>query len=401
MKQTSKICSPGSSRPRVAFISTHPAPYRDSTLALVHQRGLMELTALTLFQEDAGHSYWNLDKQSYPNMLLGKGFRLLKYSYFHPRILPSLILKDFDVVVVPGYRHLTCQLAIAYCIFTHTPLIYSADSAKLETNRKDISPLLRFTLKHSSTLWVPGKASRAYAVQHGVNPNKIYEGCYNLDSVSILKQIQAERICRNELRSKLDVDDKAFVFLMVANMIKNRNHLFLLNVMAQVVTKQPRASLLLIGLGPERQKIEEICNSQKYSNIRIVDPVPFNDLPKWYAACDAYVHSGSEPYSTALAYAAKAGLPIVSSRAVGATWDYVVDGESGYIVEPEDEDSWIKKMILLASDRKLAIKMGKNAQNIAMKRTTLWAAEQLEAAIVSAVYQKKDQRKPQGNKERH
>jgi glycosyltransferase involved in cell wall biosynthesis len=372
-------------RPRVGIISLHPAPYRDPTLAALHRRGLVDVQVLTLFELDKGHAYWNLGHPAYPNLFLGKGYQLRPHIYYHPQILSTLHHGHFDVIVVPGYTHLTTQLAINYCCITRTPLIFSCDTVHF-ARRRDVkyslrNKLLRVILRRSAAVWVPGTASRRYAREHGMREEQIFEGCYNLDCAKIETDIAAARGHRDDLRLKLGLPHDAYVLLMVANLIPKRQHRLLLQAFQRVADSNRHCYLVCIGKGSEQASLEEYCLRPRSSNVRLVRPVAFDDLPEWYCACDAYVHSGCEPYSTAVAHAAIAGHPIVCAASVGAAYDYVIDGVTGHLAEPNDAESLTRGMLQLCSDRGLAYRMGQRAKELAMHRTPTWAAQQLEYAV--------------------
>lgn len=370
-------------------MSIHPAPYRDPVLAMVHRRGLIKLQVFTMFERDSGHLNWNLEEPPYPNVFLGKSVRVRDYMHWHPRILPYLWRGKFDAILVPGYSHITSQLAILFSLITHTPMIYSADSVLFASSKHFggiwRERLLKFVLGHAGAVWVPGQASRRWVSTFGVKPQRVFEGAYTLDYQAIRNQMSDANDLRNSVRNDLGIDRKQFVFLMVATMIPNRCHQLLIKAFAQVNASEPGTHLILIGAGPERANIDIICAEVGCLNISIIDSVPFDDLPRWYAACDAYIHSGNEPYSTAVAYAAIAGRPVIVSDLVGAGLDYVVDQETGYVVSDSSPEGFARPMFELARNPDLARRMGERIRPVAMRRSVQWAACQLEMAVMAAV----------------
>src|SRR5690606_28051670 len=65
----------------------------------------------------------------------------------------------------------------------------------------------------------------------------------------------------------------------------------------------------------------------------------------------------SEGTPVVILEASMAGLPIVSTIHSGIP-DVVVDGETGFLVNENDCDSFADKIILLLEDKKLAMNMG-------------------------------------------
>ncbi|HAW09322.1 MAG TPA: hypothetical protein DCW42_09225 [Bacteroidetes bacterium] len=374
--------------PSVAFISIHPAPYRNATLSKIHQRNNFKLQVWTMFQEDAGHSYWDLEQEDYPTINLGRSFGI-KGCYFHADIIISLIRESFDVLLVPGYSHLSTLAALVYCKIIGKPFIYSADTVPSLGDRQLKNPIrdsiTNWIINNASAFWVPGKASKLFFLEKGVNPSKIFEGCYCLDSNQIISSNIDARSSRNDLRESVGIPSNSFMYLMVGNMIANRQHRRLVSSFKNVESNNKNAFLVLLGNGPERANIEAEIKKHDCSNIRLVDSVNYNHLANWYAASDAYVHSGNEPYSTALEYAAKAGLPIITTAGVGASLDYVSQNTSGYILKSGDNDIFSKTMLNLSLNPVLALMMGRNAQEAALKRDPEFAATQFEKAVTYAI----------------
>ncbi len=377
--------------PKVGVISIHPAPYRDPVFNAVYRRNNVEIEVLTMFEKDAGHFFGNIDKPSYPNAFLGRGYLFTRGRYFHPKILSCLKRGHFDAVVIPGHQHITCIAAMSYCLASRMPIIYSGDSMLPKSSRslkgKMRGSFVRYILKRSASVWVPGKASYEYMKKtFGVSDNNIFCGCYTLDFGSISEQVRINRVKRNWFRKQLKIQEHGFIFLMVGNFIPTRDHEHLVEAFSRVVLSIPDAYLILVGEGKTKTKIKNLCKEKQLANnVRIIKPVPFDNLSYLYPACDVYVHSGSEPYSTALAYAAIAGLPIISVNSVGACQDYLLDGKTGYLVSNNDVSGWATAMIRLAQNRTLARNLGENGQNIASKKTLEWASEQFESAVVCAI----------------
>ena len=224
-------CHPDKALPRlnIGLISIHPAPYRDATLTAIYQRNNLNLQVWTMFQKDDGHAYWNFEKGEYPNIYLGKGFQF-KGSYFHLNFFTSINKSLFDVLVVPGYSHLTSLATIIYCIIKHKPFIFTADTVSFPVALKRKNPirdiignfLTKLVVKHAAAFWVPGNASKQFWISQGVDPVKIFEGCYCLDNNLIINQTLETKALRDDLRKSLGISPDDFVFLMAGNTIPNR-----------------------------------------------------------------------------------------------------------------------------------------------------------------------------------
>jgi glycosyltransferase involved in cell wall biosynthesis len=369
---------------KVCIISYHRAPYRDPVFTEVHRRGNVELSVLTMFPTDANHPYRGESEGDYSNTQLGRGYRILSRSRLHLGIVPALFHGKFDAVVVPGYIEATSILAILYCWVSRTPLIYTGDTIE-STNRTPRKRLLSAILRRAAAAWVPGAAARALMEECGMKNDRIFEGAYCLDYAHLRHILDDRRLKRTDLRQSLNIAADDFVFLFVGRMIPERGIPHLVNAFAGVHANDAHTCLMLVGDGPVLDEVKRLVDAKGLSQVRIIPPTDFETLCDFYAAADAYVTAAiTEPYSLALAEAAIAGLPIVTTDSVGAAADYVRRG-TGTIVPARDPMALKNAMAELARDKNLARAMGKLGQELAGLRTVKWAADQLERAVFATI----------------
>jgi len=379
-------------RPSVGIISIHSAPYRDEIFSILHRKGVVKIEVITLFSKDPDHEFENPEQIAYPISFLEKCWGHARNHSFHPQIISTLRNKRFDVIVIPGYYYATCWFAILYCIVTRTPFILTGDRI-LNENISTVTRTMKFIkakvkcliLHAASAHWVPGKASREYLRNEGIDDRNIFVGCYNLDCAAIAEQVDRQRDKRAELRKSIAMNEDSFIFLMVANVLPNRQYNLLLKSFAKVISQCPDSYLLIVGKGAHDEWIEDLSMENKIKNVLALGPVGFAKLPVIFATVDAYVHSGGEPYSTAVAYAAIAQLPIVTTSRVGAASDYVIENETGFLVDSENISGFAEKMILLAQNKEKAKRLGRNARNLAIQHSAEFAAKEIEKAILGAI----------------
>jgi glycosyltransferase involved in cell wall biosynthesis len=66
------------------------------------------------------------------------------------------------------------------------------------------------------------------------------------------------------------------------------------------------------------------------------------------------------------------GTPVVASR-IGGLAEVVVDGQTGFLVEPGDVGALQDRLALVLADRRLAARLGANARDLVVQRFT-WRA---------------------------
>ena len=147
-------------------------------------------------------------------------------------------------------------------------------------------------------------------------PNSIikrnkYEILYNAIELS---KYRFNRQKRDAIRKKIGIADDVFVVGHVGRFTYQKNHEFLVDVFCEVENQESKSLLLLIGDGPDREKIE---NQVAYYNLS--DKVKFlgqrSDVANLYQAMDVIVlPSRFEGLCIVAIEAQMAALPIICSE---------------------------------------------------------------------------------------
>lgn len=142
-----------------------------------------------------------------------------------------------------------------------------------------------------------------------------------------------------------------FTYINVARQDDNKNQAVLIDLFARLHKNYPRTNLLLIGDGPNHEKLKNQC---KECGIAESVEMPGNvaDAEKYYARADVYVQtSHREAMPLSILEAMAAGLPIISTD-VGGIKDVV--RKNGILVPDYNEEklfSAMKEMVEETNDK--------------------------------------------------
>jgi glycosyltransferase involved in cell wall biosynthesis len=136
------------------------------------------------------------------------------------------------------------------------------------------------------------------------------------------------------VRAELGLGD-APVAGCVARMVPGRGHDVLLRAAARLRDRLPEARLVLVGRGEERPSLERLVRELRLGATVVFAGYRGADLPAVLAALDCLVllGMGSEESCRAVLEAMAVGRPVVAAP-VGAVPEIVIDGETGWLVEP-------------------------------------------------------------------
>ena len=127
--------------------------------------------------------------------------------------------------------------------------------------------------------------------------------------------------------------------------------------MKRVVNALPNITFYWAGDGLYRDLI--LSEFNKFSNFKWLGKLDYPDeVRKYLSSIDLYVlPSGSDMSPTTLLEAQLLEVPSVATN-VGGVSENIADGRSGFLVEPEDVDSWIEKIEILINDSGLSKHFG-------------------------------------------
>lgn len=350
---------------KIAIISRHPAPYRDPFLQLVSRD---ERFCVEIFNEldlDAGHDFWDLKEHGY----LARPLYRSRMNRFN-RILSlfrRFVFGHYDFVLWAGFN--TFELTIAMFAMATLGRRYGfmADTVEQKRTLGIRRWVKRVIARNAALIFVPGvKGKNFWVERYGISPARIVQGLYAIDGDVLSREIDVLRGDRLLARAKLGVELDERVYLMVANMIPTRHYPIMVSGFLEFVQDARDSRLVIVGRGPDLSKMQEIANS--HPELIVVPGCSFDEMKSLYAVADVYVHSGTEPASTALVIGAIAGLPILTSEAVGCAADVLEDGKSGVCVTNYlSVDAWCEGFRKMMDEKSNWTTMGAYARELSCK----------------------------------
>jgi len=194
--------------------------------------------------------------------------------------------------------------------------------------------------------------TNSYAVKEltikieGVDPDKI-DVIYNgLDIQWLIDKIITSNL---DIRDELNLSNQIKIIGTIAN-LRPMKHIDTLLLAAKLVIKNnPDIYFVIVGTGPEEEKLKQLAN-----DIGINNHVHFAgrqfDIYKYLKAFDIAVNcSERESLSNAIMEYLAAGIPVIVSDAGGNT-ELIKDGINGFVIRLGDYKALADKLLLLLSD---------------------------------------------------
>lgn len=172
-----------------------------------------------------------------------------------------------------------------------------------------------------------------------------------------INRIHDCKIDKKAYKRDIGVPEDCVLVLSIGEMIERKNHEVIVRALAEV--QNPNVYYAICGKGPLREHLEQLANE-----LGVGDRVKFlgfrKDIPELCNIADISAFpSRIEGLGLAGIEAMAAGVPLVSSNVHGIL-DYVIDGKTGYALDPEDVHGFAKAISKLADDEVLRNEMAGN-----------------------------------------
>jgi glycosyltransferase involved in cell wall biosynthesis len=154
----------------------------------------------------------------------------------------------------------------------------------------------------------------------------------------------------------------------VARLAPLKGHEDLFRVAPKLITENPSVRFLLVGDGPLRDTIEARARELRIADkVAFTGLVPPGDVPSLLGIMDIVVHlSRREGLPRALSQALTASVPVVAFDCDGAR-EVCIDGQTGFLVQPDDLETLTRRLDQLARDAELRHRLGRQGQQMAVE----------------------------------
>jgi N-acetyl-alpha-D-glucosaminyl L-malate synthase BshA len=156
------------------------------------------------------------------------------------------------------------------------------------------------------------------------------------------------------------------IILNIGRLIELKGTRYLIEAMPVVVQAFPDAKLIIIGSGPEEERLVNLVQ-ELYMNdhIQFHGTIRHDELTPYYQNADVFVLPSiiiagtTEGLGVVLLEAMASGCPVIGSN-VGGIPDIITDGENGFLVPEQRPDILAEKIVQIFTDTELQNKFRNN-----------------------------------------
>lgn len=261
------------------------------------------------------------------------------------------------VVICGGYDSLAAWMSFAWCkLFASRFILWMESNARDHRRSGRLKTWLKsLIVSQANAIATPGKASVEYAQVLGADERKICVVGNNFDIEFFVRE--AEKVDATREKKRRGYPSK--IILYCGRLVPHKGISTLMEAFRAVSPELPDVGLVIVGQGPEEGAIRDFCRNAGLKQVYLEGPQPYKRMPYYYSLADMLVlPTLSDPYGFVVMEAFACGVPAIVSRVAGVCEDLIVEGETGFTVEPGDALGLGIKIIQLLRDEDLRIRMG-------------------------------------------
>ncbi len=300
---------------------------------------------------------------------------------------------DFEIVTYPGFARLPLLRALLFLIFGFFDALikgwkkgfdiihahYAVPQGLLGVMLKQVFRLpLVVTLHGTDINYLAKRRGTGYLVRLVLNNADI------VVAVSHFLKAEAEKLGIGAEKIRViyngvelpeyreTVRDMSILF--VGSLVKQKGVDVLIRAFYMVKKRVPKAKLIIVGDGSERENLEELCRSLRLEDVYFTGKK--KELSAYYSHSRVLaLPSRAEGFGLVALEAMAFGTPVVATQ-VGGIPEVVIHGETGMLVESDNAEALAEALVKVLSDEALWQSLSTRARERASRFSWDVAAEE-------------------------
>ena len=314
---------------KILFLQPRYAHYRADLFSRLSKRH-----AIHFLFEDSGNTYPGKEQpreishtfiaRSFKIKFVGLAYYLFKY---HPDIVISSISTSIRTIISFFYTTVFRKRFILWILEWKEPVCETK-------NLKCTFRILRYwigkkIIVKSHAVVVGGTAARNYVLSIGKSNKDIFLAPQCSKDI----QQQEKCVCRRGSRQN------RHTFLFLSRIIPWKGLDILIRAFCLLRNTREDVNLLIAGDGPSRSFCHELCKLLKIEDIQFIGSVDSDKTRVVYEKADIFVlpsyllSNHYEVWGLVVNEAMSMSLPVIATTAVGASYDMIIDGHNGFVVQ--------------------------------------------------------------------
>jgi phosphatidylinositol alpha-1,6-mannosyltransferase len=254
------------------------------------------------------------------------------------------------------------HLAVWLKRWLRLPFLVYAHGNEILRVLQGIWPVQKANLQAADRIVANSRYTAGLLEQAGVDPLRIrviHPGC----DAERFRPLRVDPALRERL---LGHRAGGRVILTVGHLVERKGHDMVIQALPRLSRLVPEAVYLIVGDGPCRGTLDRLARAAGVRDrVIFAGRVDDKDLPALYALSDVFVMPSRvrpaecdvEGFGLVFLEANACGKPVVGGR-TGGIPEAIVDGETGFLVDPASPSDIAERLLAILTDRHRAATMG-------------------------------------------
>jgi len=345
------------------------------------------LTGRTLPTGDRRHE---LSVRIYRRPRACRGPRFVRSAMLGMALLEIILRERPQIVQLAAAHDGHIGLFLRWCL--GIPFVVYAHGNEILAAQKAARPKMRLVLRSAARVIAVSQYTARLVEQVGVKATRIeviHPGC----EVEFFRPLQPSLALRKQL---LGTTTNEKVIVTVGNLVARKGQDMVIRALPHVLRAFPNTRYLVVGDGPYRPELERLAAEVGVrEQVVFTGRIPNELLPEVYALSDVFVMpsreqreaSDVEGFGIVFLEASACGKPVVASRS-GGIEDAIVEGVTGFLIDPLSPDEIAQALIRILSDADLAASLGKQGRERVVREFS-WrrVADQIRRVLAEVVHE--------------
>lgn len=357
-------------------------------ISLVHYQ-YPRLQALSEKCQEAGVTFTNIELTSFFNeypwltgneqtrftnitLFPGQSLEKVDQNLLWPALQGALEKLNPDVIFYFGYSLKIMRRMKTWADKRNITSVLMSDSNRFDRTRYlPFEMLKRLFVSRYDGAFVGGTSSSQYIQSLGIPASRITYGLDVIDTTFFEERSSENRSHIHEVRQRWNLPDRYFLF--VGRLIAEKNLPMLLAAYQKyVLAKEQAASpwdMVLCGGGSQESELKQIIQNMPdrvREKIHLRGHINQPEIIDFFSCASCFVlPSVSESWGLVINEALSCGLPVIVSSKAGCARDLVIQGENGWVFDPENLDELVRLMDCITDfDEPVRAAMGQKGREL-------------------------------------
>jgi glycosyltransferase involved in cell wall biosynthesis len=160
--------------------------------------------------------------------------------------------------------------------------------------------------------------------------------------------------------ARVERKEHSFVVMFAGRLAPEKNIELLIRAFVKVHSQIPQSCLWIAGEGELRANLERLAQTLGIAHCtQFFGSLSHEDLASRYVSCDVFVlPSVMETQGLVLMEAMSHAKPVIATTRIVSGPELIEDDVNGFLVDPENPELLAEKLLVLANDGELRLRLG-------------------------------------------